>query len=264
MNFVAHLTDIQNKLFRRDRFGGCYVYSREMGDVTFKLGMSENLFARVKQAKSCYPYPSEFWLHMLMICHRKADIRPLEKKLLTNKQLIKTVEDEEPEVCECKTSKCECKPKTKKEQGNRPREYRIATSRTILNTAVYHTLNDNRKLWDMVVVFGHDGWVLIANDEPIKSISMLGPSTSKELNPIEKGEPIAVGDSVFVIYKDKKDGPPKVSTAGKVTRELKFYWEIRWDDWNGEPFVDKYKRYEVYKNKKEAQYAKKYWYEDLV
>ena len=56
--------------------------------------MSVNLFGRVKQAKACYPYPSEFWLHMLMICHRKSDIRKLEDKLLKNKHL-KKIENEE-------------------------------------------------------------------------------------------------------------------------------------------------------------------------
>ena len=74
MNFVKHLKDIENKLFRKDRFGGCYVYSRDQGDDVFKLGMSEvNLFGRVKQAKSCYPYKSEFWLSVLVVCHENKD-----------------------------------------------------------------------------------------------------------------------------------------------------------------------------------------------
>ncbi len=249
MNFVENLKDIHNRLFRTDRFGGCYIYSRDKNDKTFKLGMSVNLFARVKQAKSCYPYPSEFWLQMLMICHDKDNIRPLESKLLKSKHL-KKIEDEEPE-------------ETKKEQGNRPREYRIATTRDILNTAVYHTLNDNRKLWDMIIIFGPKGWVSLANDAPIKNINALAPSMSEEQSPIEKGEPIAVGDSVYVVYKEDKKSAPKVSIPGKVTRELKFYWEVRWDNWypNGDPAIEKYKRYEVYKTKKEADYAKIYWYE---
>jgi hypothetical protein len=170
-----------------------------------------------------------------MICHDKDNIRPLESKLLKSKHL-KKIEDEEPE-------------EAKKEQGNRPREYRIATTRDILNTAVYHTLNDNRKLWDMIIVFGPKGWVSLTNDEPIKSINALAPSASEEQSPIEKGEPIAVGDSVYVVYKEDKKSAPKVS--GKVIRELKFYWEVRWDNWypDGDPAIEKYKRYEVYKTK---------------
>ena len=151
MNFVEHLKDIHNNLFRRDRFAGCYIYSRDKDDTTFKLGMSQNLFGRVKQAKSCYPYRSEFWLHMLMICHRKTNIRPLETKLLSNK-LLKKIEDEK-HICECDDAPCDCK----KEQGNRPREYRIATSRDILNTAVFQTLTNNKKLWDVLIIFGPHG-----------------------------------------------------------------------------------------------------------
>ena len=199
MNFVKHLKDIHNNLFRRDRFGGCYIYSRDKDDTTFKLGMSQNLFGRVKQAKSCYPYPSEFWLHMLMICHRKADIRKLEANLLKNKHLKKI--EKEHKVCECETAECECK-----EQGNRPREYRIASSRDVLNGAVYQTLNDNRKLWDIVVVFGPDGWTVIENSA-VKSISMLGPSASKTKHSIERAEPVKVGDKVYVVYKDTKKQP---------------------------------------------------------
>ena len=163
-------------------------------------------------------------------------------------------------MCECETAECECK-----EQGNRPREYRIASSRDVLNAAVYQTLNDNRKLWDIVVVFGPDGWQVIENSA-VKSISMLGPSASKTKHSIERAEPVKVGDKVYVVYKDKKSGPIKISTQGLVTRELKYKWEVRWDDWNadGSPFIEKYDRFEVYKNKKEAEWAKKYWYESLV
>ena len=80
MNFVNSLKDIQDKLFRKSRYGGCYIYSRDEHDDTYKLGMSEvNLFGRVKTAKSCYPYRSEFWIHMFIVCHDKVNVRPLDK-----------------------------------------------------------------------------------------------------------------------------------------------------------------------------------------
>ena len=96
MNFVKHLKDIENKLFRKDRCGGCYVYSRDKTDPTYKLGMSEvNLFGRVKTAKSCYPFRSEFWLHILVVCHDKSKIRTLESKLLKESKYLKKVEKED-------------------------------------------------------------------------------------------------------------------------------------------------------------------------
>ena len=90
MNYVDHLDDIQDNLFKRNKFSGCYIYSRDQKDDTYKLGMSRaSLFARVKQAKSCYPYPSEFWLHMFIICENKSSVIPLENKLLKAKMLKK-------------------------------------------------------------------------------------------------------------------------------------------------------------------------------
>ena len=166
---------------------------------------------------------------MLMICHRKSDIRKLEDKLLKNKHL-KKIENEELLDGE-----------TKKEQGNRPREYRIASSRDVLNAAVYQTLNDNRKLWDIVVIFGPEGWQVIENSA-LKNISMLGPSASKTKHSIERAEPVNVGDKVYVVYKDSENGPPKVSPAGLVTRQLKYSWEVKWDGWQKDGSDDRFSK----------------------
>ena len=119
MNFVGHLKDIQRNLFKNNKFAGCYIYSRDLNDTTYKPGMSEaNLFARVKTAKSCYPYKSEFFIHMYIICHEKANVRPLGKTLLAESKLLEKLYVEKTKDAFLKV-----------EQGNRPSEYRIAASR---------------------------------------------------------------------------------------------------------------------------------------
>ena len=61
MNFVSYLKDIQDKLFRRSRYPGCYVYSRNKNDSKYKLGMSEaDIFGRTTSAKFCFPTKMSF------------------------------------------------------------------------------------------------------------------------------------------------------------------------------------------------------------
>ena len=248
MNFVAYSKDIENKLFKKDRFGGCYVYSRDKDDDTFKLGMSEvNLFGRVKGAKSCYPYKSEFWIHMFIVCHDKSSVRTLENKLLAESQHLKKVDVEKPE---------------EEEQGNRPREYRIAATRANLNSAVENVLNENKKVWDMLVVFGPQGWLIKHNNGA--NVSVTGPTTSKKMTSIEPSAELKLGDMAYVIYTETEKGKPIISKRGKITQKLKFTFRVHWDDWKGKPFWGKYPFNEVYKLKKQAESAKKYWYEKLV
>ena len=66
INFVKLLKDIQDGLFKRNKFPGCYVYSRLKHDITFKLGMSEkDLFDRVKKAKFCFLEKDTFFIYRL-------------------------------------------------------------------------------------------------------------------------------------------------------------------------------------------------------
>jgi hypothetical protein len=248
MNFVGSLDDIRNKLFKRNRFSGCYVYSRDQYDTTFKLGMSEaNLFDRVKQAKACFPYRSEFWIHMFIVCHDKTKVRPLEKKLLAESRHLKKVEVEKEDI-------------KKKEQGIRPVEFRIAATRSNLNMAVCNVLNENLGLWDLVVVFGENGWVVHSSKTPLKS-SMLDPSSGKTKKSIEPGQPLKVGDKAYVVYKKTEAGTPIISKKGKIVQKLKLNWKVLWENYDGEPYTGTYPFNEVYKLKKEADYGKKYWYE---
>jgi hypothetical protein len=258
MNFVKHLKDIQNDLFKKNKFPGCYVYSRLKDDNTFKLGMSEkDLFKRVKDAKFCFPEKNTFFIHMFIVCHEKKNVRTIEKKLLAeSKDLQKIKSIQETEILE---------------QGIRSTEYRITLNRKTLGEAVKTVLQDNRTLWDEVVVFGDKGW-----DIHKRSIKSLAISKSKRKDGIQATKPIKVGDKVFVLYLEKPipifdnkgklvrtGGIPMISEAGKVLKKNKTKYEVYWNDYNGSPFKGKYPFNEVYKLKKEAVFAKKYWYTDI-
>ena len=68
-----------------------------------------------------------------------------------------------------------------------------------------------------------------------------------------------VGDQVYVVFKEDKK-KPEISQPGKVTQRLKYTFRVHWDDYNGFPYSSKYKTNEVYKLRKEAEYALRYWY----
>ena len=240
MNFVSYLKDIQDKLFRRSRYPGCYVYSRNKNDSKYKLGMSEaDIFKRVKDAKFCFPDKDEFFIHFFIICHDKKDVRPLEKKLLAESKDLKKIKV----VTESGIP----------EQGSRSTEYRLTTDRTSLGNAVKNVLADNRQLWDQVVVFGLNGWTIHK-----KSIKSLAVAKGETMHSIEPAKSLKVGDGVYVVYPEGNKAV--VSTKGKITKKLKYVWEVHWDQYKGSPFTGKYPFNEVYKLKSEAQAAIKYWY----
>jgi hypothetical protein len=241
MNFVKNLKDIQTKLFRDDKYGGCYVYSRLANDDSYKLGMSEvNLFGRVKNAKSCFPNTDEFFIHFYIICHDISNIRKLEKKLLVESQSLqknKITKDGIPE------------------QGIRPTEYRLTTDRNSLGEAVRIVLNENLTLWDNVIVFGPSGW-----NVKVKSIRNLPVSTSKTMHGIEYQPPFKVGDTAYVLYKSNdKIVVSKGKIIEKLTRKRKFRLKFE-----GYSETYDYPYNEIYKLKKQANFAKQYWYEELV
>ena len=199
--------------------------------------MSEtNLFARVKDAKFCFPLGGEFWLQLLIICHDKTTIRPLEKKLLAESdelQKIKVLtENGIPE------------------QGIRSTEYRLTTDRKSLGKAVKNVLAENRTLWDEVVVFGEKGWEIYTHS--IKSLDVSKSTTQHAVQPIK---PLKVGDLAYVVYPGPK-GKILISNKAKITGKLKNKWRMDF----GKTGSFTYPRNEVYKYKKEAHLAIKYWY----
>lgn len=87
--------------------------------------------------KACYPFKSEYWLQfVIVVLGPDMDTR--------TKQLEKAIHDEK----EYLTRTADFEPSTAKEEGNRPREYRIAIDRKALNSAVEKVLNAKYKLWD--------------------------------------------------------------------------------------------------------------------
>ena len=172
MNFVANEKLLKKLLISKGKTGyaGNYVYQRDELDKTVKIGMSEaGLFRRLKSAKSCYPYTTEFWVKYLIISidgHReegvKSTTRHIETELLTQSK---------------KSSTVSITPATTKEEGKRAREYRIIGSELNLEKLIQSTLNLHRDKWDYLICFSDKGWKIIVNDrlvkKPITSAKML-------------------------------------------------------------------------------------------
>ena len=97
MNFKQHQEDIKRLVSRgadgRGRFTawkGVYVFSREANDKAQKIGVAygtQGVYSRVKHYKICYPYPDEFYLHMLILTDDEPSARLLERKILNDKQI---------------------------------------------------------------------------------------------------------------------------------------------------------------------------------
>lgn len=156
MNYVKYQSEIKGLL---DKKSGIYLFSREQKDKTFKFGMSEaGLFSRLRQHKSCYPFKSEYWLQMIILTDNK-HTRILEKTFLAETKTRHTITVEDSDI---------------KEQGNRPREYRVFGNRTEINTVVRNILNEkkNRDQWQYCIVFSENSWKILKNISLTKSVSL--------------------------------------------------------------------------------------------
>ena len=173
MNFVKYQEQLKSLLHTEGGkpYSGCYIYSRLEDDNTVKLGMSEaGLFKRIAQAKSCYPYKNEMFLHFIIVSlvgqkkqkGIKSTTRYIENELLTQSKHMSTVEME---------------PSESKEEGNRPTEYRILGTSATLHKLIQVSLNKHREKWDYLIVFSSTGWNIIPNDrlkdKPISNIRQL-------------------------------------------------------------------------------------------
>jgi hypothetical protein len=172
MNFVEHYDKLKKLMYTQGGkpFSGNYIYSRDKDDDVYKMGMSQaGLFKRVASAKSCYPFQNEFHLHYLIISldgqytkGEKSTTRQIEDDLLTTSKAMSTVELQKHK---------------KKEEGRRPREYRIVSTKAKLYTLLKDTLNKHRDKWDYLVIFSEKGWHIVANNRvvpvPITNINQL-------------------------------------------------------------------------------------------
>ena len=157
MNFVANQTKLKKLLSDKS---GCYVYTRDKNDKTFKIGMSESsLFRRLRSAKSCYPYANEFWIHyiiatgdngLIKVGETRSRTRELERVLLINSQDSTTRGKKI-------TNEGTIEESSDKEQGIRPKEYRFYGGKSDLDKLIKDT-TDLTPIYESLFVFSENDW----------------------------------------------------------------------------------------------------------
>ena len=181
MNFVTHEKTLKGFLHTEGNkpYSGNYIYSRDEHDKTHKIGMSQaGLWQRLKQAKSCYPFEHEFWIKYIIISLDG-------QKQKTGKSTTLTVENALHRASKhLSTVNVESMPKKKKEEGKRPREYRVFAKPYDLHKLLKDTLNENRNSWDYLVVFNTDGWKILPNDRSIENVKKLPIKSTAQLQPL--------------------------------------------------------------------------------
>ena len=290
MNFVLHNGELEKLLLpdgSKDkagrRYAGCYVYCRDQVDTVFKLGMSEaSLYKRVKDAKACYPFKTEFWLQFLIIVRdgrrgKGSGTRAVEKALLTEADHLRKTHKMRYEPCEdCDSEDALCAScSMPEEQGKRPREYRIAGDRKTLNLAVEKVLNQTYALWDHLVVFSENGWHIFDNpktpnpidaatraklwkktarhsDQPAIERAAAASGSQPRSNNFIPGV-LAVGSPAFVTYVE--NNVFVASDAGLITKKLKTMWKVEWANWKGKHYAGNYPFKEVFATRAEADRA---------
>ena len=161
MNFKDNEKKIKNLLHEQTIDGkfhgarGVYVWSRDYSDTVMKFGVSygrAGIYNRLRSYKICYPFPSEYFIHMLIITPTGDDARALEKKMLNAPNFRKL-----------------------ERNPNYPREYRIVSSFGSLFRVVDKIMRDDPDLWTHVVVFNGDCWVTVNREEFSKGKHMSRP-----------------------------------------------------------------------------------------
>ena len=180
MNFKNYESDIEHLFLLPDKresggktkrkvkqfHKGVYVISRDLDDNTHKIGVAYGaggLFNRVKSYKICMPYKDEFFLQYAFVSATGDDAKQVEKEILESKT-IKYV-DANPSA-----------------QGKRSLEYRVSSSRDILNGVIFRVLDSFPNLWTHAVVFGQQGWKIHVN----KGAAVRGfhrPTNASKLQP---------------------------------------------------------------------------------
>lgn len=159
MNFKNHKKELR-AFFKEQKIGGktygargVYVFTRDLDDDVFKLGVSygrAGLYNRLKNYQICYPFKNEFFLHMVVITPTGEDGKKLERQLLRNKTMKSS-----PSLI----------------AGT---EFRITSTRKKLFAAVEYVLEGQPDLWTHVVVFNGDCWKVIPNRYP-RSLNISRP-----------------------------------------------------------------------------------------
>ena len=191
---------------------GVYVFSKDERSDVHKIGLAwgnGGLYERLKGYKLCFPFEDEFWLKFVIIGTSAADSKKLEKLVLASKRLRKI------------------EPATDL-QGKKSLEYRITSSRTVLNQEIAKVLKANVNLWTHIVVFGSNSWRVIRHDAN-KVLKLSKPSKTREEKPglfakkivkhfdYEDGLPLSKKNKSVKVKKVK----PKSVKVKKVTVKAK-------------------------------------------
>jgi hypothetical protein len=168
------------------------------------------LFTRLRSAKSCYPYQSEFWLSYAIIIldghftkGKKSNTLKIEKELHKESKHLSTVEISLPS-------------KKSAEEGKRPREYRMLSSNTQMHNLLKTVLNKHRDMWHYVIVFAEKGWHIVKNDTEV-SIHKLKPKRTATTTPTIDSMPLHLTNVVIPKGVQKDDVVPKSDNWGSFT-----------------------------------------------
>jgi hypothetical protein len=199
-------------------FKGVYIFSRDLDDTSYKIGMAwgiGGLFQRLKSYKICYPYKNEFFLQYLLISATADDAKDLEKKVLDSKRLTSIAEN--PTV-----------------EGRRSQEWKMVSKRAILNDVLKSTLKVHPNLWTHCIVFGKAGWIIHTNTDG-SAPALVRPSSTRTTQNSLFEAAVAVSDA-FVVDGTAQVGDT-ITTPWGPALVLKIHknkdLELKWDDWPG-------------------------------
>ena len=147
---------------------GLYIISRDVDDLTTKIGMAwgaGGLFQRVKSYKICFPYETELFIQFAIICPSAESSKALEKIVLRHGQLT---------MVEANSTA----------QGRRSEEYKVVSSKKVLYDVITNSLDSNPDMWTHVVVFGLNFWKVVKKgDTTLPWPSLMRPSSSRTARP---------------------------------------------------------------------------------
>ena len=227
-------------------YGGVYIISRDLnedknGKLSYKIGLArgdKGLYDRVKSYKICYAYNDELFVQYMFVCLEKDNSEKLEKLILADNRL----------------GKAEANP-NKKEEGKLSREYRFVSKKDTLNNVLIDILNKNKDLWDIVIRFGENGWVLVSRDEG-NLTNLSRPSdtydtkialskyieaksdTAKESlkkSTFISPEVLQIGDKGYVLYNRYKN-KTIVSVPGTIIGKKGKKWIMKWNNYPSDTF----------------------------
>ena len=178
MNFIENETNFKKLLVSGTRktkrgetkdtyYRGMYIFSRDLDDVRFKVGLAwgqGGLFERLKkQYRICYPFPKEFYIHFMVLSLTPEHARKVEKLMLSKLKTIASINN---------SSKAN-------------REWKIVNKREDLKLKLREMLNENRNLWFALIVFNTVVIKVLDNTQALSTSDMNKPSNTRIQNRVK-------------------------------------------------------------------------------